>query len=194
MTALTIDRLWTTSTIRRVSMFRQAAAWVDFINAAAATLRPLVVTAGVITAAATWPAPAHADPTNDSFANELNDAGLGNNGASSTAIAGFGQSICPMLVKPGATLASVASQMAGNTGLSPAIAGLVASMAIQMECPGVMTSLANGDMPVPLQGAGINPTSTVPFQPPGANPLPGMPFAPPGASPALPGSVQIPAL
>lgn len=192
MTALTISRPWTTTTIRRVSVLRQLAAWVDLIDAAATVLRPLVVTAVVIIAAATSSTPAHADPTNDSITGGLNDAGIGNNGSVSTAIAGFGQQLCPMLVKPGATLASVASQMSGNTGLSPTIAGFVTSMAIQMECPGVMTSLANGDMPFPLQAAGAGPGQPMPFQLPGASPVPSLSFAPPGANQASPNPLLLP--
>ncbi len=192
MTALTMYRPWTSPTIRRSSVVRQLAAWVDLINAAAAVLRPLVVTAAVITAAATSSTPAHADPNNDSITNALNKAGIGNNGPVSTAIAGIGQSICPMLVKPGATFASMASQMAGNTGLSPAIAGFVTSMAIQMECPGVMTSIANGNMPFPLQAPGADPAPPIPFQPSGANPGPPIPFALPGASSAPPNPFQLP--
>ena len=142
MTSLTMRHPWTSPMIGHASMARQLVAWADLINAAATVLRPLVVSAGVITAAARSSTPARADP--------LNNVGIGNNGPVSTAIAGIGQSICPMLVQPGATFASTASQMAGNTGLSPAIAGFVTSMAIQMECPGIMTSLANGNMPFPL--------------------------------------------
>jgi hypothetical protein len=175
MTALMMYRRWTEQPVRGASGVRPPAARADLIKAAAAVLRPLVVTAGVITAGAMSLAPAHADPPNDPIAAALNNAGIGNNGSFSTAIAGVGQSICPKLVKPGATFASVASQLAGNTGLSPGMAGLVASMAIQMECPGVMTSLANGNMPFPVQALGANPALPIPFQSAAANPfqLPG---------------------
>ncbi|MEZ0363395.1 DUF732 domain-containing protein [Mycobacterium sp. pUA109] len=143
----------------------------DLLGAAGSALRPLVVSIAVITAAATGAAPAQADPPGDSSTNVLTSVGIGNNGPLSTAVAGIGQSICPMLVQPGATFASVASQLAGNTGLSPAIAGFVTGMAIQMECPGVMTSLANGDAPFPLQLAGGSPAPPIAFQPPGTNPM-----------------------
>lgn len=159
MAALMAYRPWTTQT-----------RWADFINAASAALRPLAVAAGVVAAGATLPALAHADAPNDSITTALNGAGIGNNGSLSTAIAGIGQSICPSLVKPGATLASIASKVSGNTGLSPGMAKLVTSMAIQMECPGFMTSLANGNMPFPLQGAGAHALPSIPFQPPGASP------------------------
>ena len=84
----------------------------------------------------------------------LNGVGIGNNGPVSGAIAQMGQSICPMLVKPGGSLASNAAQISGHGGLAPPMAGFLASMAIQAECPGFMTSVANGNMPFPIPGAG----------------------------------------
>jgi Protein of unknown function (DUF732) len=173
VTSLTMHRVWTSPTLRHAMvdrhtmLDRQLQLWADVITAAAAVLRPLLITAAVIAAATAWPAPAHADPNGSSITNALNQVGIGNNGPVSTAIAGIGQSICPMLVQPGATVASVASQMAGNTGLSPAIAGFVTSMAIQMGCPSFMTSLANGNLPFPLQLPGANPALPNPFGLPG---------------------------
>jgi hypothetical protein len=120
-------------------------------------LRPLVVTVGVLTAGTTAPAPGHADPPSGSVTSSLT---------------GIGQSICPMLVKPGATLASVVSQFSGKSGLSPGMAGLVASMAIQMECPGMMASVANGRMPFPLPGVGGGSGLPIPGQLPMTNPGP----------------------
>ena len=146
MTSLSIHRPWMSPTLGHPTLVRHVVMWVDVISAAAMVLRPLVVSLSVITAAATWSPPAHADPADDSITNAL----TGNNGSVSVDIARIGQAICPMLVQPGATLASAASRVAGNTGLSPAVAGLVTSMAIQIECPGVVASLANGDVPFPL--------------------------------------------
>ncbi|BAX93572.1 DUF732 domain-containing protein [Mycobacterium shigaense] len=135
--------------------YRFSTTWADVINAASAALRPLAVAAGVAAAGATLPALAHADTPNDPISSALTGAGVANNGSVSNAIAGIGRSICPSLVKPGATLASIVSKVSGNNGLSPNMAGLVTSMAIQMECPGFMTSLANGNMPFPLQAPGL---------------------------------------
>lgn len=160
MAALMAYRPWTTQT-----------RWADVINAASAALRPLAVAAGVVIAGATLPACAHADATNDPISSALSGAGIANNGSVSTAIAGIGKSICPSLVKPGATLASIASKVSGNTGLSPGMAGLVTSMAIQMECPGFMTSLANGNMPFPPQAPGGLSLPSIPFQSPGTGPI-----------------------
>ncbi|SPM35893.1 LprJ protein [Mycobacterium rhizamassiliense] len=153
--------------------------WAGLINAASVALRPLAVAACVAAAGAALSASAHADAPNDPIANALTGAGVANNGSVSNAIAGLGRSICPSLVKPGATLASIASKVSGSTGLSPNMAGMVTSMAIQMECPGFMTSLANGNMPFPLQGA-ANSLPSIPFQSPGAGPAGLNPIALPG--------------
>jgi hypothetical protein len=139
-------------------------------------LRPVIVTAGVCAAALASIPAAHADSAGDAMAPVLNGVGIGNNGPVSGAIAQMGQSICPMLVKPGGSLASNAAQISGHGGLAPPVAGFLASMAIQAECPGFMTSVANGNMPFPIPGAGG----------------PGLPLGLPGApapapQPLLPG-------
>ena len=175
MPALTTYRPWTTQTVSRTSGVRPPTVRAGVINAASAALRPLAVAAGIIAAGAALPALAHADPTTDPISAALNGTGTGNNGSFTDKIAGIGQSICPSLVKPGATIASITSQLSGKTGLPPNMAGMVAGMAIQMECPGVMTSLAHGNMPFPMQALGGMP---------GAGPLGGMP----GAGPGMPGA------
>lgn len=167
MTALMTIGPWTTRTVGRcgaVRAIRQPTPRADLIDAACRAVRPLAVAAGILAAAATLPALAQADTSGDAITSALNGAGIGNNGSLSNTIAGLGQSICPSLVKPGATVATVASQLSGKTGLSATMAGLVTSMAIQMECPGVLNSVANGKMPFPLMGANPAPT---PFQLPG---------------------------
>jgi hypothetical protein len=141
-----------------------------------AVLRPVIVTAGVCVAALASIPAAHADSVGDAMTPVLNGVGIGNNGPVSGAIAQMGQSICPMLVKPGGSLASNAAQTSGHGGLAPPMAGFLASMAIQAECPGFMTSVANGNMPFPIPGAGG----------------PGLPLGLPGApapapQPLLPG-------
>jgi len=182
MTAPMTYRAWAEQMAHSASEIRRSAGFPDRINA---MLRPLVVAVGIITAGATSLPMAHADPPPGGPPNNI---GFGNNGPTSNALAGMGQSICPMLVQPGATVASIASQLSGSTGLPPGLVGLAASMAIQMGCPGFMNSLANGQIPGPLQGplqglAG-NPGSPSPFQLPGANPGQGVPLSPPGANPA----------
>ena len=63
------------------------------------------------------------------------------------------------------------------------MAGMVASMAIQMECPGMMTSLANGKMPFPIPGANSMPML-------GGGPAAPMPLL--GGAPAAPGPFAFP--
>ncbi|GBG36590.1 DUF732 domain-containing protein [Mycobacterium montefiorense] len=172
MTALMMSRARNRQTVRRASAVRLSARWADIITAALAGLRPVAVAAGIIAAGSTLPALAQADPSNDPITTALNGAGIANSGSFSDRIASIGQSICPSLVKPGATLASITSQLSGNTGLSPTIAGMVASMAIQTQCPGVMTSLAHGNMPFPMQAPGAHPFPSFPFQSPGAGAAP----------------------
>ena len=144
------------------------------VASSTAVLRPVIVTAAVFSLAlASLPA-AHADAVGDAMSPALNGVGIGNNGPVSSAIAQMGQSICPMLVKPGGSLASNAAEISGHGGLAPPMAGFLASMAIQAQCPGFMTSVANGNMPFPIPGAGG----------------PGLPLGLPGApapQPLLPG-------
>ena len=113
----------------------------------------LLLSLGVITAAATSAAPAHADPVQDAFLNALNNAGVPYNDPGNAV--SLGQSICPMLAQPGGNFATVASNMAGQNGLSANMAGLFTSIAISMYCPSMMTSLANGDLANAFQLPGL---------------------------------------
>jgi hypothetical protein len=96
--------------------------------------------------------------------------------------------------------------MSGHDGLAPTVAGWVATMVIQSQCPGWMTSLANGQMPagldtltnmaapalgLPSGGSG----SSLPLGLGGAPSTSALPFALPGAAPAAPSpGLQIPGL
>lgn len=133
----------------------------------AVVVRLLVVSVVPLTAAATLVAPAHADPAGNSILNALNNAGGGSGGPASTFITGLGQKVCPMLVQPGSTLATAASRMRGNTGMSPDITGFFTGIAIQMACPAMVSSLANGNMPIPLQLPGAGGNMPMPLQLPG---------------------------
>ncbi len=76
------------------------------------------------------------------------DATPSNSGSGpiSATIEKFGQSICPSLVKPGSSLATTLSELQGNTGLTPTLAGMVAGFVIQKQCPAVMTQISKGDL------------------------------------------------
>jgi hypothetical protein len=89
------------------------------------------------------------------------DSGVSSDGSGSisTTIEQFGQSICPSLVKPGSSLATTLSEMQGNTGLTPTLTGMLAGLAIQTQCPAVMTQLSKGDLSV-LKLAGQAPAPT----------------------------------
>lgn len=173
MTALTHH---TRRSVRRSARTRRAgAATVDLIALADTVLRPVLISAAIMVAAIAWSTPAHADP-DSSYTTVLNSVGIGNNGPVSSAIAQVGQSICPLLVKPGSGLASSAIQASGNGGLAPTIGGAVAGMVIQAECPNAMTQLSNGDFGPLLQLLGVNGASSSPLGLPGigAGALPGI--------------------
>ena len=124
--------------------------WIVRAGSQAMAVRLLAVSVGLITATATLAAPAHADTVSgaDSFLAALNNAGVAYNDPASTVE--LGQSICPLLVQPGATFATIASSVAGN-GMSAPLTGLFTSIAISTFCPAMMSSLANGNLPNLLQ-------------------------------------------
>ena len=101
------------------------------------------VVVGLITAATLWAAPARADTIDDAFLAALDNAGLSyNDPANAVAL---GQAVCPMLVEPGKSLASVASRI-GNNGISPDMAAFFTGIAISMYCPSMMSSIGNGTL------------------------------------------------
>lgn len=165
------------STRGRTNSDAKRTTWETVEIVATSVVRPVIVTAAVFGAVLGSVPAAHADSAGDAMAPVLNGVGVGNNGAISGAIAQMGQSICPMLVKPGGSLASGAAQMSGHGGLEAPMAGFLAQMAIQSQCPGWINSVANGNMPFPLPGAG---GPGLPLGLPGA-PAPGLPLGLPGA-------------
>jgi Protein of unknown function (DUF732) len=139
---------------------------LDLFAVPTMALRPVMVTLGVVAAAVGSTPAAHADSTGAAMAPVLNGVGIGNNGPVSSAIAQVGQSICPMLVKPGSSFASSAAQVSGHGGLAPPLAGFLVGMAIQAQCPSFMTSVANGNTPFPIPGGA---PAGIPFGPGGAS-------------------------
>lgn len=133
---------------------------VDVIATSAAVLRPVVVAGAIVAAALMWGPRAQADVVHDA----LNDVGIGNNGPVSSAIAEVGTSICPLLVQPGSQMASTATQMSGNGGIAPPLAGFATQVAIQTQCPAFMTALANGNIPALMNG-GLPVTPGLPSMP-----------------------------
>jgi Protein of unknown function (DUF732) len=103
--------------------------------------RVLTLTIGLTAAAATFVAPAHADTIDDSFLAALTGAGIAYNDPANTVA--LGEAICPMLVEPGKSLASVYSRVANN-GIPPDMAAFFTGIAISMYCPQMMSSVGNG--------------------------------------------------
>jgi hypothetical protein len=156
---------------RRVSdTSRTSFGLLDLVAMSTMALPSVIVTLAVVAAAVGSTPAAHADAAGGAMAPVLNGVGIGNNGPVSSAIAQVGQSICPMLVKPGSSFASTAAQVSGHGGLAPPIAGFLVGMAIQSQCPSWMTSVANGNMPFPIPGGA---PAGIPFGPPAAaSPIP----------------------
>lgn len=100
----------------------------------------MAVGGGLALAMAVYPAEAGADPAGGSGTSPSSASG-----PISEAINDFGQSLCPKLVKPASDLATTVSEMQGNSGLTPAMTGMVTGLAVQLECPAFMTSVANGN-------------------------------------------------
>lgn len=112
------------------------------------TARTTLPAIAAVTAALAFTAPAQADPVNpvdDSFLTALNNAGVGYNDPAATVA--LGQRVCPMLVEPGKSFASVASSLRGNNStMSPEMASFFTGIAISMYCPQMMSSIGDGTL------------------------------------------------
>ena len=129
----------------------------------------------LITAAAMFSAPVEADPHDDDFIDALSHAGI-EYGEPGNAMA-VGGSICPMIAQPGGNVAA-AVQRVRASGLSPGMAQMFTTIAIQTYCPMEMANIANGNLSGLPQGPGM--PGGVPGMPGG---IPGMP----GGMPGIPG-------
>ena len=116
------------------------------------TTRALIVAVGLTTAAATFAAPAHADPIDDTFLAALTDGGMSYANPADTAA--LGRTMCPMLVEPGKNLAGIYSQVSNN-GVPPQMAAFFTGIAISMYCPQMMSGLGNGTFLNWLQMPGL---------------------------------------
>jgi Protein of unknown function (DUF732) len=113
----------------------------------------LALSVGIICAATTLAAPAQADPGADDFLSSLNSAGLGD--VDPATAESVGQTVCPMLSEPGQQLADVAANVSEAIGKPLGPATTFTGLAITLFCPGAVSSLANGEMPIPLGMLGI---------------------------------------
>jgi Protein of unknown function (DUF732) len=109
-------------------------------NRCEVAVRSLTASAVLIAATAMSTAPAaRADMIGNSFLAALDHAGVTYNDPLS-AIA-LGESVCPMLVQPDETFATVASRVAINHAMSLDKAGLFTVIAISTYCPGMISPL-----------------------------------------------------
>jgi hypothetical protein len=97
----------------------------------------------LITAAAMFSAPVEADPHDDDFVDALSHAGI-EYGEPGNAMA-VGQSICPMLAQPGGSFAAAASGIS-HRGMSPQMAQMFTTIAIQTYCPEEMANILGGNV------------------------------------------------
>jgi hypothetical protein len=108
----------------------------------------LVLCAGVLASGLVLAAPAQADSADDAFLSALTDAGVGAADPANTAA--LGQQVCPMLAEPGQTAADVAAKVADAGGMSLGPATMFTGIAISLFCPAAMSSIGNGQSPIPL--------------------------------------------
>ncbi|OBF03275.1 hypothetical protein A5775_02520 [Mycobacterium sp. 852002-10029_SCH5224772] len=155
------------------------------------TIRLLAAVAGLLTVASAFAAPAEAEGNGDDFIDALNHAGV-DFGEPGNAMA-VGESICPMLSKPGGSFAAAASSVSGR-GMSPQMASLFTTIAIQTYCPETMANIASGNLSGAMpQVPGMPGMSGMPGQIPGmGGQIPGMTGQIPGMGGQIPG--QVPAL
>ncbi|MEM6104634.1 DUF732 domain-containing protein [Mycobacterium sp. 050272] len=167
--------------------------WVWMFRQQPLPLRVLTAVAGLLAVAAAFGSPpAEADANaDDSFIDALNHAGV-DFGQPGNAMA-VGESICPMLAQPGGSFAGAVTSVR-RQGMSPAMAQMFTTIAIQSYCPQVMANLASGNMPnMPggmMPGGMPNMPGVMPNMPGGMTPggmMPGgMPNMPGGAMTNLP--------
>ena len=106
-------------------------------------VRALLGIGCLITVATAFSAPGEADPSDDNFIDALSHAGI-ECGEPGNAMA-VGQSLCPMLAQPGGSFAAAASSVA-HRGMSPRMAQLFTTIAIQTYCPTEIANINNGNV------------------------------------------------
>src|SRR6201997_3380508 len=163
---------------------QRAQDWIWLFRHQPLTIRLLAAAAGLLTAASAFAAPAEANPNDDSFIDALNHAGV-EFGEPGNAMA-VGESICPMIAQPGGSMAAAVQRVRGS-GLSPAMAQMFTTIAIQMYCPTEMANIANGTRSGLPQVSGM--PGGIPGMPGGMPGMPGGIPGMPGGIPGMPGGV-----
>ncbi|WAC90611.1 DUF732 domain-containing protein [Mycobacterium sp. Aquia_213] len=154
--------------------------WVWTFRHQPLPIRLLTAVAGLLAVAAAFGSPpAEADANaDDNFIDALNHAGI-DFGQPGNAMA-VGESVCPMLAQPGGSFAGAVTSIR-RQGMSPRMAQMFTTIAIQSYCPQVMTNLANGNMP--------NMPGGMPGMPGGMPNMPGAMPGMPGGFPNMPGAM-----
>jgi hypothetical protein len=117
--------------------------WISLLTNQPLTVRVLVSAGFLISATALLAPPVDADPNDDNFIDALSHAGI-EYGEPGNAMA-VGESICPMLAQPGGSFAAAASGVA-HRGMSPQIAQMFTTIAIQTYCPEEMANILGGNV------------------------------------------------
>jgi hypothetical protein len=127
-----------------MEVLARANRWVSQFRYQPLPIRLLAAAGVFLTAASTFAAPSEANSIDDQFVAALSKAGV-NFGNQANAVA-LGQSVCPMLAKPGGNLAGAVAKVKGG-GISPGMADMFTQIAIQMYCPSAMADIASGNLP-----------------------------------------------
>jgi uncharacterized protein DUF732 len=117
--------------------------WKPWLGSQPLAVRALLAVGCLIAAAVAFSAHSEAGPNDDNFIDALSHAGV-EYGEPGNAMA-VGQSICPMLAQPGGSFAAAASGVA-NRGMSPQMAQMFTTIAIQTYCPEEMANVLGGNV------------------------------------------------
>ena len=116
--------------------------WMSLLSNQPLTVRALIGVGCLITVATAFSATGEADPNDDNFIDALSHAGI-EYGEPGNSMA-VGQSICPMIAQPGGSFAAAASGVA-HRGMSPQLAKMFTTIAIQTYCPDEMANILGGN-------------------------------------------------
>jgi Protein of unknown function (DUF732) len=117
--------------------------WMSWLGSQPLAVRALLGAGCLITAATALSAHSEADQNDDNFIDALSHAGI-EYGEPGNAMA-VGQSICPMVAQPGGSFAAAASGVA-HRGMSPQMAQMFTTIAIQTYCPEEMANILGGNV------------------------------------------------
>jgi len=117
--------------------------WMLLLSNQPLAVRALIGVGCLISLATAFSAPGDADPSDDNFIDALNHAGI-EFGEPGNAMS-VGQSLCPMLAQPGGSFAGIASSIS-HRGMSPQMAQIFTTIAIQTYCPEEMANILGGNV------------------------------------------------